>query len=156
MPLLPGRLAAAPAVVEEHRYLRRAMDELADMAIHTPPVREGGPWCAELAARLQDLSVRLERHFRGEEEPGGLYPQVLRAMPDTAEQIDGLQAQHRRLLEACRTLAEGAASTPLDGEAFYRLAAHIAAVIAELSSHEANESDLMLCAAAGAAAGPAH
>jgi len=141
---MPPLTPVAAAVMEEHRHLRGAVDELADVAFHTPPVAEGHAWCGDVASRLHDLGARLQRHFRGEEEEDGLYPQLARAMPDAAGQIQRLQEQHQRLLAICRALAEVAGTTPLDGEAFCRLTARIGALLAELASHEANESDLML------------
>jgi hemerythrin HHE cation binding domain-containing protein len=147
----PGRPPVVSAVVEEHRYLRRVVHELSETAIHTPPVEEGGPWCADLAGRLHDLAAHLERHFRAEDAPDGLYAHVLKALPQASAEVAALQAQHERLLAGFRTLAEGAGRTPLDQEALYRLAAHIAAAVSELVSHEANESDVMLRVAHSAA-----
>ena len=151
---MPPLTPVTAAAMEEHRHLRGAVDELADVAFHTPPVAEGHAWCGDVASRLHDLGTRLDRHFRGEELEDGLYPQLTRALPDAAGQIRRLQEQHRRLLDVCRALAEVAATTPLDGEAFCRLTARIGALLAELASHEANESDLMLRVAQGEQAGP--
>ena len=143
MPPLARLSPVAAAVVEDHRRLRTAADELAETAIHTPPVAEGGRWCGDLASRLHELSSGLDRHFRHEEEDG-LYAELAQGMPDEAGQIVRLQEQHLRLAQTCRALADEAATTPLDEEAFCRLAARIAAFVAELASHEAGESDLML------------
>ena len=149
MPAPSGPVRAA-TVVEDHRQLRLAVDELAQHAIHTPPLGEGGRWCGELASRLEDLSTRLLQHFRSEEEMGGFYAELVRALPAAEDEVRGLKEQHARLIGRCHSLKTLAGTTPVDGEAFYRLAAQVAALVAELASHEGHESELMLRAVQGA------
>jgi hypothetical protein len=142
VPNLAGGPLGVPAVVAEHRGLRRLMDELAEASIRLPAVDDATGWCCDLAGRLSGLATVLDRHFRAEED--GLFPRIAREAPPAPDEVRRLREQHGRLLDACRSLAEGAATTPVDEAAFCRLAAHITAFLAELSSHEANESDLML------------
>jgi hypothetical protein len=138
------------AVLEEHRELQRAVMAL-DAAVRSP---EGfADRRGVVAARLVDLRQRLARHFAAEEK-GGLFEQIQRAAPETAEACGRLRRQHVTILAG---LDRARDELPLASAATTQLEsweASVRAVLAEVGTHEEREDVLLLAALEGAGAAP--
>jgi iron-sulfur cluster repair protein YtfE (RIC family) len=91
------------------------------------------------------LRHELARHFASEED-AGLFDQIERNAPETAEACVRLQAQHAAILAELDHLRDSLPPTgtpPREAESW---AAAVRALVAEVRAHERREDELLLAA----------
>jgi hypothetical protein len=117
------RLAAAQRAMEADHH---------DLAQITERVR-GARDAATLASSIEDLATFLAGHFEREERDQGIFG--ILAQRGVSDQVDGMLAEHRRILRDVRNLAQSAR----EGLGAPQVGERAAAIAAELRDHEARE-----------------
>jgi hypothetical protein len=133
MPDEPRRPLSGPWLLEEHRELRQAVDEVREFLDR----RGAGSRSRKLAALLDALHLRLGTHF-SVEELGGLFDRIAALEPESTPKAQALLHEHGTLLARARRLrdrAKGPLGAPL---------AEVRGLLADLQSHEERENLLFL------------
>ena len=147
----PTLASMTHSVLEDHRRMNQSIAAL-ESAIRTEATLAGAPR-GELAALVAELRRRLGRHFAAEEQQG-LFEQIGRSAPESADACTRLRKQHAAILAA---LDQGRDTLPpahAARAALERWAASVRAVLAEVRAHEEHEDELLLAALEGGKGAP--
>ncbi len=133
-------------VMEDHRELRRRLDELcAFLEVPRPECGELGSheWASCLARHLIELHARVSSHFQ-EEEASGALEEVARQVPRVAADLERLTSEHGTILDGLRSLLDDvllyAEKRPVGHPELRR---RVQATLDHLARHEAEETDIL-------------
>jgi hypothetical protein len=129
------------SVLEDHRRMHKSIETLRSV-VRTGRTLAGAPR-GEVAALVMDLRRRLGHHFAAEEE-GGLFEQIERSTPGSAESCARLRAQHAAILNGLDRTRNALPAQPATSAALESWAASMRAVLAEVKDHEEREDALLL------------
>lgn len=133
-------------VLDEHRQLRRRVDDLRTFLREPRPAPGGQPariWASHLSAQLLQLHDQLCAHFHEEEESGALH-ELARRHPWAFQGIQTLQSEHEHILRELRAILSAAlvyaeGRTPESPH----LRRWTQSVLDQLLRHEVEEDDLI-------------
>ena len=132
----PAVPRVARNVVDEHRRLRALLAQVEEAFARAAPRYERGP--DVVAARLDTLRGPLSAHFE-EEEQARLFEEIEELSPEQAPVCARLRGEHSgliRRLDSLRTASPEARREPTWGR-------EVRALLADLTRHEARETDLL-------------
>jgi iron-sulfur cluster repair protein YtfE (RIC family) len=130
------------SILDHHRRMHEAIVALESTVRTTKRVEVPR---GVVAACVVALRHELARHFASEED-AGLFDQIERNAPETAEACVRLQAQHAAILAELDRLRDSLPPTgtpPSEAESW---AAAVRALLAEVKAHELGENALLLAA----------
>ncbi len=138
------------SVLEGHRHLQRAVTALGEL------VGDAGRFAAKrgiFAARVVDLRHQLARHFTGEEQDG-LFEQIQRFAPETADACARLRAQHATILAGLDRARDELPPASAGPAVIEKWVGSVRAVLAEVKAHEEHEDTMLLAALEGGSGVP--
>ena len=131
--------------LEEHREIRRNVQELKDLLSEYRVGMEPGvwrAWNAGFSGKLLGLHERLLGHFRGEEK-SGLYEALDERLPKIAHRTQAVRAEHQEILGELSGIVESLAvlqsTFPMEPKVLDRARE----VLLQIVRHEQKESDLI-------------
>jgi len=127
--------AMGPAVLAEHRLLRRLLQDVEDVLLSSLTSRIP----VALSARLADLELALDAHF-SHEERAGLFEEIVAVAPETTAAAAALLAEHGRIRRRVAALRLRA----LRAEGGTALANAVRRLLRDVASHERRENALVL------------
>lgn len=138
----PAKSDPRNLVLEEHRTLTTRVSQLDDLAAQG--AKRGPGWSLELNKLTLDVLEHLKMHFSGDAE-GNLFAEISMSCPHFSGRLASLAAEHSKILESFRQVAERAGSHEAgDGEAERRLCLQAQAAVATLRRHEAEENEIIM------------
>lgn len=138
----PTLASMTHSILDHHRRMHEAIVSLESTV---GPGNEIGVSRGVAAACVVALRHELAGHFASEEEDG-LFEQIERNAPETAQTCLRLRAQHSAILQELDRLRDSlptAGATTGERESW---ASSVRALLAEVESHERREDELLLAA----------
>lgn len=139
---LPARPSQRLGGVRVRRQrLRDALVDVEDAVASAATTAPG--WRKTVAAALEDLRTALEDHVRRNEEPGGLFDEILAHAPRLRPKVDRIRAEHIVLIEETEALLERCRRADLDDDETAVVRERVLDLLTEASRHRQRGADLI-------------